>query len=86
MTIELFWEFAGWVGAALILAGYALVSIGGTAKTRHHVINLVGGALLLGASAVKDAWFSVALNGFWIVIAFAALGKAAYATLSNQKR
>lgn len=75
MSMSLFWELAGWVGAALILAGYALVSIGGTAKTRHHVINLFGGALLLGASAVKDAWFSVALNGFWIVIALAALAK-----------
>jgi hypothetical protein len=78
MNLDLFWELSGWAGAALILTGYALVSLEGTAKIRHHIINLVGGALLLGASAIKDAWFSVALNGFWIVIALAALGKASH--------
>ena len=76
MTMTFFWELAGWVGAGLVLTGFALISIGGTAAARHHVINLVGGALLLGASAMKDAWFSVALNAVWIVIAMVALVKA----------
>jgi len=86
MNLDLFWELAGWAGAALILTGYALVSFGGVAKSRHHAINLVGGALLLGASAVKDAWFSVALNGFWIMIALAALGKTIHMRLNASSR
>ena len=67
------WDLAGWVGAALVLTAFALVSLSGRSKPTHHVINLVGGLLLLVASAVKDAWFSVALNGAWIIIAAAAL-------------
>ena len=73
MTAMLIWDLAGWVGAAFVLSGYAMVSMAGSPKTFHHVINLVGGLLLLGASAVKDAWFSVALNAAWIVIALVAL-------------
>jgi hypothetical protein len=73
MDMNLFWELAGWLGAALVLAAFALVSMSGTARPHHHTINLCGGALLLGASAVKDAWFSVVLNGAWIVIAAGAL-------------
>jgi hypothetical protein len=85
MNMMLLWEVAGWAGAALVLTGFALVSIGGTARPHHHSINLIGGILLLGASAVKDAWFSVALNAAWIVIAVAALLKVFLrSTRSNQ--
>ena len=82
MELDLFWEAAGWAGAALVLFGYALVSIGGSAKPFHHVINFSGGTLLLGASAVKDAWFSVVLNGFWIAIALVSLGRVVYKKLA----
>lgn len=85
MTAALFWEIGGWVGAALILVGFALISLGGTARTPHHLINLAGGILLLGASAVKDAWFSVALNAVWIVIALAALARAVLARLRPRR-
>ena len=67
------WDIAGWAGAALVLTAFALVSLSGRSGPTHHVVNLVGGLLLLVASAVKDAWFSVALNGAWILIAAAAL-------------
>jgi hypothetical protein len=75
MNVALLWELAGWAGAALVLTAFALVSISGQARTLHHLVNLAGGVLLLGASVIKDAWFSVALNGAWIVIALVAIAK-----------
>lgn len=75
MSAMLFWEVAGWAGAGLVLTAFALVSMSGSARTVHHVVNLFGGLLLLGASVVKDAWFSVALNGAWIIIAGVAIAK-----------
>jgi hypothetical protein len=36
-------------------------------------MNLLGAFLLLWASAMKDAWFSVGLNGLWIIIALIAI-------------
>jgi hypothetical protein len=85
MTIALFWELAGWVGAALVLTAFALVSLSGRARARHHLVNLTGGVLLLGASAVKDAWFSVALNAAWILIAGTALLRFAFQRINARK-
>lgn len=68
-------EIAGWVGAALILGAYALLS---TRKVRgesltYHGMNLVGGAALLLNSAWNGAMPSAALNLIWAVIAVYAL-------------
>ena len=61
---------AGWVGMALLLGAYALVTAGrlpGTGLT-FQLMNLVGGALLMVNSAWYGAWPSAVLNLVWVVI------------------
>ncbi len=67
---------AGWLGAALLLAAYALVSSGrlGGSGRPYQVLNLAGAILLALNSAYHGALPSVAVNGFWIVIGMIALG------------
>ncbi len=68
-------EVAGWVGALLVLASYALVSLGRIgARTRENQwINIVGGAALAWNGLVHGAWPSVALNAVWGVVGLTAL-------------
>lgn len=65
----------GWVGAALILLAYALVSAGrvGGASTAYQWINIAGSAGLAVNSAWNGAMPSVALNVIWLGIGVAAL-------------
>ena len=68
-------EVVGWIGAALILGAYALLSTGkvrGESLT-YHGMNLVGGAALLLNSAWNGAMPSAALNLIWAGIAVYAL-------------
>ena len=63
-------NIAGWVGMALLLGAYALVTAGrlpGTGLT-FQLMNLVGGALLMVNSAWYGAWPSAVLNLVWVVI------------------
>jgi hypothetical protein len=68
-------EIIGWIGAALILGAYALLStqkVKGESVT-YHGMNLLGGAALLLNSAWNGAMPSAALNLIWAVIAVYAL-------------
>lgn len=61
---------AGWLGMALLLGAYALVTAGrlpGTGLT-FQLMNLAGGALLMVNSAWYGAWPSAVLNLVWVVI------------------
>ena len=63
-------NIAGWVGMALLLGAYALVTAGrlpGTGLT-FQLMNLVGGALLMVNSAWYGAWPSAVLNLVLVVI------------------
>lgn len=63
-------DVAGWVGMALLLGAYALVTAGRLPGTgpAFQVMNLVGGALLMVNSAWYGAWPSAVLNLVWVVI------------------
>ena len=68
-------EVIGWIGAALILGAYALLSAGrlkGEAFT-YHMMNILGGAGLLLNSAWNSAFPSAALNAIWMGIGVYAL-------------
>ena len=67
---------AGWLGAALLLAAYALVSSGrlGGGGRAYQALNLAGAVLLALNSAYHGALPSVAVNGVWIAIGMVALG------------
>ncbi len=66
---------AGWAGAALLLAAYALASAeqvpaGGTG---FQLLNLLGAAALTANSSYHHAWPSAVLNTAWIAIGLAAI-------------
>jgi hypothetical protein len=75
---ELVVDVAGWVGMALLIGAYALVTAGrlhGPSLT-FQLMNLVGGALLMVNSGWYGAWPSAALNLVWVVIGTVGLVRA----------
>ena len=68
-------EIIGWVGTALILTAYLLVSIkkiGPTSKT-YQLLNLLGAVGVGGNSLVHHALPSVGINLAWMIVAIYAL-------------
>lgn len=67
----------GWLGAALLLYGYAMVSSGrmsGDGRP-YQLINLAGAVGLMVNSAYQSAWPSAILNLIWTGIGVVALVK-----------
>jgi MYXO-CTERM domain-containing protein len=68
-------EAAGWIGAALILGSYILVSIGklsGRSRT-FQWMNVVGAAGFVINSGWHGAIPSTALNAMWLAVGLATL-------------
>ena len=71
-------DVAGWIGMALLIGAYALVTTGrilGPSLT-FQLMNLLGGALLMINSGWYGAWPSAALNLVWVVIGSVGLVRA----------
>jgi hypothetical protein len=68
----------GWVGMALLIGAYALVTAGRLTgqSLRFQLMNLFGGAGLMVNSAYYDAWPSAALNLVWVGIGIVGLVRA----------
>jgi hypothetical protein len=68
-------EFIGWVGAAILVAAFGLLSYGSVdGRSRvYQTLNTVAGVLLGVNCAWHRAWPSVAVNIIWIGIAVGAL-------------
>jgi len=68
-------DVAGWVGAALLVAAYAMVSTGRLQGSglRFQLLNIVGGVALTVNTAYHGAWPSAALNVVWVVVGLGAL-------------
>jgi len=75
----LFVEIAGWTGALLILAGYALLSSGRvTAKSpSYQWINVVGAAGFVISGLANRVYPVAGLNIVWMGIGIVALWKIA---------
>jgi hypothetical protein len=76
-AMDLLLAVAGWAGAAVLLAGYALVSsshISGDGVA-YQLINLFGAVGLMVNSAYNAAWPSAGLNLVWAAIGVVALVK-----------
>ncbi|NUR85230.1 MAG: hypothetical protein HOY71_14190 [Nonomuraea sp.] len=67
----------GWVGAALLLFGYGMVSSARMSGSGlpYQLINLVGAVSLMVNSAWNAAWPSAGLNLVWAAIGIAAVVK-----------
>jgi hypothetical protein len=78
--MKLFVEIVGWIGAALIIAAYALLSAGkvaGDSRT-YHVMNIFGAIGFIVNSGWNGALPSAALNVVW-------LGIGGYALLKRRR-
>jgi hypothetical protein len=71
-------DVAGWIGMALLIGAYVLVTAGRILGTSlmFQLMNLLGGALLMVNSAWYGAWPSAALNLVWVVIGSVGLVRA----------
>ncbi|MBB3041866.1 hypothetical protein KM427_20915 [Nocardioides sp. LMS-CY] len=69
----------GWLGMALLIGAYALVTAGRLHGTSlmFQLMNLFGGAFLMVNSAYYGAWPSAALNVVWVGIGIVGLLRAA---------
>ncbi|MFG1701623.1 hypothetical protein ACFLIM_00395 [Nonomuraea sp. M3C6] len=77
--MDLLLAAVGWIGAALLLIGYALVSssrMSGDGPA-YQLINLAGSVGLMLNSAYSSAWPSAGLNLVWAAIGVVALVKLA---------
>jgi hypothetical protein len=72
-------EIVGWIGAAILLAAFGLVSYGWIdARSRvYQALNILSGLLLAANSIWHRAWPSAAVNIIWMGIAAGALTMAA---------
>lgn len=78
-SLELLIEIVGWIGAGLILLGYALVSSGRieARSVSFQLMNLLGAAGFVINSGFHGAWPSTILNVIWIGIAAVSLASLA---------
>lgn len=70
---------AGWSGAVVLLAAYALVSLRRLAgeSNAFQIMNVVGAAGIALNSGSNGAWASAVLNLVWIAIGIVALVRRA---------
>ena len=75
MTLDLAMAVAGWTGATLILAAYALLTAGRLdgKSPAYQWLNVVGAAGFIANSGWNHAWPSAALNVIWVGIGVVAL-------------
>lgn len=72
----MFLSILGWVGAAVILAGYGLFSLGRLSNGPvYQLSNLVGALFISVNVAAHGAWPSAVVNGVWAIIAAVVLGR-----------
>jgi len=70
-------EIAGWIGAALVVVAYFLLTykkLDGESKI-YHGMNLVGAFLVGGNALINQAYPSAAINVMWGVIAIYGLAE-----------
>ena len=77
MTFDFWVEVAGWVGAVLILGGYALLTAGrlNAKSPAYQWMNVFGALGFIVNSAWNGAWPSAILNVIWVGIGVVALGQ-----------
>jgi hypothetical protein len=71
ITSDLVFATIGWIGAVLIVIGYALVATRRVSShsIAFHVITLLGSLGLTMYALAIAAWPNVALNGFMLIVA-----------------
>ncbi|NBO17820.1 MAG: hypothetical protein EBV03_01070 [Proteobacteria bacterium] len=68
-------EVVGWVGAALVLGAYGMLSarkLTGDSYAYHYA-NIVGAALFIFYAIMKTAWATLFVNATWMCIGLFAI-------------
>lgn len=75
MTTKLWIDMIGWVGAALLLTAYALVTTERWRgrSFRFQLCNALGSTCLIANTVYYEAYPSATVNIVWVVIAICAL-------------
>ena len=75
MTLNILMEVVGWIGGALILSAYGMLTAGKlTSKSpSYQWMNVIGAIGFIANSGWNGAWPSAALNVIWVGIGAAAL-------------
>lgn len=70
-------DILGWIGAALVLGAYGLVSLGKLPSTSAlwAGMNIVGAASLAASAALDRRWPFVVLNSVWLMIGVVSLAR-----------
>ena len=71
LPVEVMIEVLGWLGAALLIGAYAMLSYGPIDANRklYQSLNIAAALLLAVNTAWHRAWPSTALNVIWMIIA-----------------
>jgi hypothetical protein len=79
---------AGWSGAGILLAAYALVSLRRLTSDGNafQIMNIAGAAGIAVNSGSNGAWASAVLNLVWIAIGLAALARRPRRALHPEPR
>ncbi len=77
LDLRLVVDLIGWIGALVVLAAYALVSmrrVEGDARS-YQLLNLFGGAFLIVNTLYYGAYPSSLVNFVWVTIAVLTIGR-----------
>lgn len=71
----LFGDICGWIGAALILGAYVMVSFNALhgEDLTYQIMNIVGSGLMLILAVARSARPSIFVNTVWIIIGLVAI-------------
>ena len=75
MTLDILMEVVGWIGAVLILGGYALLTAEkvNAKSVSYQAMNVVGATGFIANGVWNGAWPSAVLNIIWVGIGVVAL-------------
>lgn len=85
---ELTLEILGWLGAVLILGGYALLASGKISKPGllYHFMNLAGAVGIIANAAFHGSWPPVVLNVLWATIAILGIVSESFGRSQKSQR
>lgn len=74
MRKEQILNIIGWIGTAMVLAGYGLYTFGIIPDVMvYHYLNLIGSVGVIAISSYRHAWQPVVINSFMALFALVAI-------------
>ena len=82
-----FMEITGWLGSAMVVAAYAMISLWKTSPDSlvYQALNFSGSALLIIFTVYKQAYPPATVNAIWTLIALLSLVQMGVRRLRKRK-